>query len=182
LINSKLHFAFPKSTVFCDVTCFTLVSSSAYSLTLKMEAIYSSETSVDFQRTTIPEDRTPHIHRRENLRLCDICFAFCYTETHHILIFFCPWPHSKFLGNSFSCSMALCRNLYVLSIMVHSSYFVWVPRKRETLPYPHFPESCIEISETLCDQLLVQDKLQLRAIVNTVMNHWAPWNTREVLD
>jgi hypothetical protein len=28
------------------------VSSSAYSLTLKMEAIYSSETSVDFQRTT----------------------------------------------------------------------------------------------------------------------------------
>jgi hypothetical protein len=37
----------------------TLVSCSAYSLTLKMEAICYSETSVDFQRTTrryIPED------------------------------------------------------------------------------------------------------------------------------
>jgi hypothetical protein len=36
-----------------------------------MEAIYSSETSVDFQRTTrryTPEDRTLHDHRYENLR------------------------------------------------------------------------------------------------------------------
>jgi hypothetical protein len=34
-----------------------------YSSTLKMEAIFSSETSVDFQRTTqryIPEASTPH--------------------------------------------------------------------------------------------------------------------------
>jgi hypothetical protein len=40
---------------------FTLVSGSAYSSTLKMEAICSSETSVDFQRTTwrdIAEDST----------------------------------------------------------------------------------------------------------------------------
>jgi hypothetical protein len=39
---------------------FTLVSYSAYSSTLKMEATCSSETSVDFQLTTrryIPEDR-----------------------------------------------------------------------------------------------------------------------------
>jgi hypothetical protein len=38
--------------------------------TLKMEAIFSSETSVDFQRTTrryIPEDGTLHNHRCENL-------------------------------------------------------------------------------------------------------------------
>jgi hypothetical protein len=38
---------------------FTLVSYLAYSSTLKMEATCSSETSVDFQRTThhyIPED------------------------------------------------------------------------------------------------------------------------------
>jgi hypothetical protein len=37
-----------------------------------MEAKYSTETSVDFQRTTwhcIPEDRTLHNHRCENLRL-----------------------------------------------------------------------------------------------------------------
>jgi hypothetical protein len=40
---------------------FTLVSCSAYSSTLKMEAICSSETSVYFQRTTrryIPDDST----------------------------------------------------------------------------------------------------------------------------
>jgi hypothetical protein len=44
---------------------------SAYSSTLKLEAICSSETSVDFQRTTrryIPKDRTLHNHRYENLK------------------------------------------------------------------------------------------------------------------
>jgi hypothetical protein len=43
---------------------FTLVSSAAYFSTLKMEAISSSETSVDTQRTTrryIPEDGTIYI-------------------------------------------------------------------------------------------------------------------------
>jgi hypothetical protein len=52
---SKLHLL---------ATCFTLVSSLAYSLTLKMEATCFSETSVDFQRTTrfyIPEDGTLHL-------------------------------------------------------------------------------------------------------------------------
>jgi hypothetical protein len=50
---------------------FTLVSSSAYASALKMEAIYSSESSVDFQRATlsyIPEDSTLHNHRCENLK------------------------------------------------------------------------------------------------------------------
>jgi hypothetical protein len=50
---------------------FTLVSCSAYSSTLKIEAICSSETSVDFQQTTrryIPEDSTLHNHRCENLK------------------------------------------------------------------------------------------------------------------
>jgi hypothetical protein len=45
-------------------TCFTVVSCLAYS-TLKMEATRSSETSVDFQRTTrhyIPEERTLYNH------------------------------------------------------------------------------------------------------------------------
>jgi hypothetical protein len=54
-------------------TCFTLVSFLAYSSTLKMEATCSSEMSLDFQRTTrcyIPEDRTLHNHRCENLRSC----------------------------------------------------------------------------------------------------------------
>jgi hypothetical protein len=57
-----------KNTVFCDITlclplAFTLVSCSAYSSTLKMEATCSSETSNDFQRITrryIPEDSTLH--------------------------------------------------------------------------------------------------------------------------
>jgi hypothetical protein len=43
-----------------QATCFMLVSSVAYS-TLKMEAICSSETSIDFQRITlrcIAEDKT----------------------------------------------------------------------------------------------------------------------------
>jgi hypothetical protein len=49
---------FPASQLFGLLSVFTLVSCPAYS-TLKMEAIYSSETSVYCQRTTrrnIPED------------------------------------------------------------------------------------------------------------------------------
>jgi hypothetical protein len=52
---------------------FTLVSCAAY-FTLMIEAIYSSETSVDFQRTTwryIPEDNILHNHRSENLKIPD---------------------------------------------------------------------------------------------------------------
>jgi hypothetical protein len=44
--------------------CFMLDSYLPYSSTLNMEVIYSSETSVDFHRTTqcfIPEDRTLQI-------------------------------------------------------------------------------------------------------------------------
>jgi hypothetical protein len=44
---------------------FTVVSRLAYSLTLKMDATCSSETSVDFQRTTrryIPKHRTLHVY------------------------------------------------------------------------------------------------------------------------
>jgi hypothetical protein len=55
----------------CLPPAFTLVSCSAYSSTLKMEAICSSETSVDFQRTTrryIPEDSNIYNHRCENLK------------------------------------------------------------------------------------------------------------------
>jgi hypothetical protein len=52
------------------------------SSTLKMEAICSSETSVETQRTTrrhIPEDYTLHNHRCENLKsyiYCLFCFLF----------------------------------------------------------------------------------------------------------
>jgi hypothetical protein len=50
---------------------FTLGYCSAYSSTLKMEAICSSEISVVIQRITrryIPEDDTLHNHRCENLK------------------------------------------------------------------------------------------------------------------
>jgi hypothetical protein len=46
------------------VICFLLVSSRVYSSTLKMEEIYSSEMSVNFQQTRqcyIPEERTLYI-------------------------------------------------------------------------------------------------------------------------
>jgi hypothetical protein len=49
---------------------FILISWLAYSSTLKMKATYSSETSVDFQRTTqryISEDITLHNHQCENI-------------------------------------------------------------------------------------------------------------------
>jgi hypothetical protein len=48
-----------------------LVSRLVYSWTLKMEATFSSEKPVDFQRNTCPyisEDRTLHNHRSENLK------------------------------------------------------------------------------------------------------------------
>jgi hypothetical protein len=47
-----------------------LVSCLAHYSDLKVKAIYSSETSVDVQRTTwhyIPDDRTLHNYRCENL-------------------------------------------------------------------------------------------------------------------
>jgi hypothetical protein len=55
----------------CLPPTFTLVSCLSYSSTLKMETTCSSETSVDFQRTTlsyVTEDRTLHKHRCGNLR------------------------------------------------------------------------------------------------------------------
>jgi hypothetical protein len=54
-------------------TCFTLLSCLSYSSTLKMEALCSSETSIEFQRTTwryIREERTLYNHRCENLNSC----------------------------------------------------------------------------------------------------------------
>jgi hypothetical protein len=102
------------------------------------------------------------------------------------IIFFCPCTNNKFVGNSFSCSVVFCRNIYVLTIMLCFPYVVGIPHKHETPPYPHFPESCREISEPLCDQLLVQDKLQVRPGILTMvttkrpklassLSWWSPW-------
>jgi hypothetical protein len=53
-----------RRAVLCLPPASTLVSCSVYSSTLKIEEIYSSETSVDFQRTTrryIPEYKCPSV-------------------------------------------------------------------------------------------------------------------------
>jgi hypothetical protein len=52
-------------------TCFMQIFWLACFSTLKMEATFLSETSVDFQRSTrgyIPEDRTLNKYRSENLK------------------------------------------------------------------------------------------------------------------
>jgi hypothetical protein len=67
---------FPKSlnmkdSILCLPYAFMLVSCSAYSTTMKMEAACSTETSLNFQQTTrryIPEDRILHNHRCEHLK------------------------------------------------------------------------------------------------------------------
>jgi hypothetical protein len=62
---------------------FILVSCSVCSSTLKIEATNFSETSVDFQWATrcyIPEDRTPHNHRCENLKPY-MSFGTCTMQT-----------------------------------------------------------------------------------------------------
>jgi hypothetical protein len=59
----------------CLSPAFKLVSCSVYSSTMKMEAIRSSETLVDFQRTTqryIPGDSNFHNYRCENLKSYNI--------------------------------------------------------------------------------------------------------------
>jgi hypothetical protein len=58
-------------------SAFTLVSCSAYFLTLKMEAVCSSGSSVDFQWTArcyITEDSPLHNHPYENLKSYNHCF------------------------------------------------------------------------------------------------------------
>jgi hypothetical protein len=68
---------------------FTLVSCLAYSSTLKLEATRSSETSADFQRATrryIPQHRTIHNHRCENLK----CYMFTKDVYFMRTFFFFP--------------------------------------------------------------------------------------------
>jgi hypothetical protein len=79
------------------VICFILVSSLAYSLTLKMEVTCSSETSVDFQQTMqsyLSEDRILHNHRCKNLEsyiphvftACCLSKVLTFTKTRRFRI------------------------------------------------------------------------------------------------
>jgi hypothetical protein len=84
------------------VACFMLVTCLAFSSTLKMQAIYSSETIADLQRTTwhyIPGDWMLLRHRSENLKTYTVlvlrffkvkpsytrlvCSAHCYKISFH---------------------------------------------------------------------------------------------------
>jgi hypothetical protein len=65
-----LHLQGRRIRKICLLPVFTLVSCSVYSSTLKMEVIYFSEVSVEFQRTIwcyIPKDIALHNHCFENI-------------------------------------------------------------------------------------------------------------------
>jgi hypothetical protein len=76
-------------------SAFTLVFFSAYS-TLKMEALFSSETSVNFQRIIrpyIPEDSTLYNHCCENLKSY-VSHKFCNTSMRKLRTLYeytCIW-------------------------------------------------------------------------------------------
>jgi hypothetical protein len=70
------------------VASFMLISCLAYNSVLIKEAIYSSGTSVDFQRTArccIPDDGAPYNHRCENLKWNKIYCALRYATGEDIL-------------------------------------------------------------------------------------------------
>jgi hypothetical protein len=82
-------------------TCFTLVSCFTYSSTLKMDAARSSETSVNFERTTwryIPDDRTPTFWAPIiNIFRC----KQIYSENNFIIIFWIFWGKGGINLNAF---------------------------------------------------------------------------------
>jgi hypothetical protein len=92
-----------------------MVVSCLACLTLKMRAIFSSDTSVDFQRTArhyVPEDRTVNNYRCENLILhmfivLDTTLKFCVEEGRISL-----WSRPFHYNTSFTRRLKLRRMLY----------------------------------------------------------------------
>jgi hypothetical protein len=71
-----------------------LVLAELISSTLKTEAIFSSETSVETQRTTrlhIPEDDTLHNHRCENLKSHVALFVWKFVYFARVSAWFIDW-------------------------------------------------------------------------------------------
>jgi hypothetical protein len=111
--------------------------SSAYSLTLKMEATYSSETSDDFQWTTwhyIPEDKTLHNHCCKNLRSYKVTFVLFFF-TLKIL-----WHDRKSKSWSLICS----RSIHCLAV---SRANPWQPHMNTTTnpQQPHMHTTGMEL-------------------------------------
>jgi hypothetical protein len=80
-VSGRFNYCLKSRALACDysfskrialsVTCVMLLSCLVCSSTVKLEATSSSEKSMDFRRATwryIPEDRTLHNHRYENLK------------------------------------------------------------------------------------------------------------------
>jgi hypothetical protein len=69
-VQATIDKAFPRSVLWLLVTA-NVVPSSPILVTLMMEAMHSSKTSVLSRATqhNIPEDGILHSHRRENLKL-----------------------------------------------------------------------------------------------------------------
>jgi hypothetical protein len=91
--SDTIYFIFPSFITFFSSSssflplAFTLVSCSAYFSTLKMEAIFPSEMSVDFQRTIrryIPEESTLHNHR---LRTSNPTHYVSATKPNRLMLF-----------------------------------------------------------------------------------------------
>jgi hypothetical protein len=79
---------------FGDLCCFLLLSCMAYPSALKLEAMYSFGMSIDFRRTTgcyVPEYRTLHNNRCDNIKFCFIIYMFsCFyvlNNTHCIVVY-----------------------------------------------------------------------------------------------
>jgi hypothetical protein len=86
----------PLKAELCLPPAFTLVPCSAYSSTLKMEAICASETSIVFQRTTRrynPEESTLHDfvclleHNKANPPSAQLCAGVCNTTAYRCWLY-----------------------------------------------------------------------------------------------
>jgi hypothetical protein len=96
------RMSYPDSYQACLPPAFTLISCSAYSWILKMEAICSSETSVDFQRTT-RRYSTLHNQRCENLKSYTVFILLLSSKTLCIVFPTCIWSYSIFSMTAFFC-------------------------------------------------------------------------------
>jgi hypothetical protein len=116
--------------------CFMLISCLAYPSTLKMEVTCSTETSVDFQRTTwryIPEDRTLHNHRCENVKSCKnnpvflISIVnirpFCFSTSRKLGAHFCQKSSAQD-GNEERKEEMYCMNYHHVKILPSSPFFL----------------------------------------------------------
>jgi hypothetical protein len=111
---------------------FTLIYCSTYSSAFKMEAIYSSEASVDFQQTTrsyIPDDSTLHNQRSENFNSYKflICVLANLSETKRIKTY-STRPHGTILQKN-STLHSLCHTNIEFKVKITFTDILILPIK-----------------------------------------------------